>query len=140
MRLLYVFFIALLASNCASSAELNSSDSGVYVVVGRDGQLSSLSYRFTLEKGSWRAEGKEGPGPWINVSCDHGCQYVTSSSAQSESYLPPPMKTGFTIACIQNSAQAFCRYIDKSNPSQGGYVVMGLVTSPPTPIFVRRQR
>jgi hypothetical protein len=140
MRRLLLLLSALSLPLCAASAELDAADSGIYVVVGRDGQLSALSYRFFLEQGSWRAEGKDGQGPWKSLSCDRGCDYVNATPEQAESYLPSAMRQRFSIACIQNAAQAFCRYAERANPSQGGYVVLALVTDPPTPILVRRQR
>ena len=119
---------------------LSPNDAGVYVVMGRDGQPTSLLYRFSFEAGTWRAEGKDEPGAWRSISCDSGCQYVASDKAQAQAYLPPAMRQTHLLACVQNVAQAFCKYVNKSNPSQGGYVVIALVTNPPTPILLRRQR
>lgn len=124
----------------ATSAELGASDAGVFVVLDRDRQPTSLSYRFTLDGGVWRAEGRDGQGSWKDISCDRGCEYVVATPTESEAYLSPAMRPRYTMACIQNMAQAFCKYVEKASPSQGGYVIMGLVTNPPTPIFVRRQR
>jgi hypothetical protein len=140
MRYAILFLWFLLVSEPASSAELSASDAGVYVIVGKDGKLVDTFYRLTLTNGAWRAEGREGQGTWKNISCDQGCEYKTSTSLQADAYLPPQMKQGFTMACIQNMAQAFCKYTNKSNSAQSGYVVMALVTSPPTPIPVQRQR
>ena len=142
MQIRKCIFATLLGLSCAAatSADLNASDAGVFVVTGRDSQPTSLSYRFTLERGVWHAEGRDGQGPWKDLSCDRGCEYVIATSAKSETYLPAAMKQRYTMACIENAAQAFCKYADKKNSSHGGYVVMALVTNPPTPILVRRQR
>lgn len=65
---------------------------------------------------------------------------MASDKVQSQAYLPPAMRQTYLMVCVQNVAQAFCKYVGKANPSQGGYVVIALVTNPPTPIFLRRQR
>jgi hypothetical protein len=122
------------------AVELSPNDAGVYAVVGRDGQPTSVLYRFSFEAGTWRAEGKDESGAWRSINCDSGCQYVASDKAQSQAYLPPAMRQTYVMVCVQNVAQAFCKYVGKANPSQGGYVVIALVTNPPTPIFLRRQR
>ena len=45
MRFPHILPVAFLCTNCAVAAELGPSDAGAFGVVGKDGQLSSLSYR-----------------------------------------------------------------------------------------------
>jgi hypothetical protein len=71
---------------------------------------------------------------------ERGCEYASATPEQAKSYPPPTMRQRISIACIQKSAQAFCKHAGRANPYQGGRVVMGLVTNPPTPAPVRRQR
>lgn len=127
-------------SGLAFAQPVSDLDAGTYTVLGKNGAPSTAAYRFTMPAGKWVAEGKIGEEPWKNISCDAGCEYRVSSAAEAESYLPATARQNFKIACIQNMAQAFCRYTSNTNPSHIGYVVMALVTSPPTPIPLRRMR
>ena len=89
----------------AHAVELSPNDVGVYAVAGRDGQPTSVLYRFSFEAGTWRAEDES--GAWRSISCDSGCQYVASDKAQA--YLPPAMRQMHLMACVHNVAQAFCK-------------------------------
>ncbi len=140
MRNISSFILTTIISTSAFGADLNRQDTGVYAVLGRDGAPTDVLYRFTSDSTRWKAEGKEGSSPWKNISCDQGCDYRSSTTGEANSYLPPKMRGTYGITCIQNIAQAFCKYESLSNPQQVGYVVMALVTTPPTPVFVRRQR
>jgi hypothetical protein len=141
IRSMSVFAVVLACwSKLALAQPVSDLDAGTYAVLGKNGAPSAAAYRFSTAGGKWVAEGKIGGEPWRNISCDAGCEYRVSSASEAESYLPATARQNFTIACIQNIAQAFCRYRSNSNPSYVGYVVMGLVTSPPTPIPVRRMQ
>ncbi len=142
MRNLRAFYLSLLllSSSTIAVGQVAPQDGGVFAVIGRDGKPGSLLYRFTYKMGKWMAEGKDGDAMWKDISCETGCEYKESSAMQAKSYLPQQMREKFSISCIQNQAQAFCKYVDLSNSSKGGYVVIALVTSPPTPIPVQRVR
>ena len=140
-RLVVAIFLSMLTyHSLASALELSQADAGVYVVLDQNRQPTSLRYRFVNDAGSWRAEGRDGDGAWRSISCEGDCQYKTVEGALALTYLPPAMRQSYTIACVKNVAQAFCKYVDKENPSQGGYVVIALVANPPRPILVRRER
>ena len=86
-------------------------------------------------------DGQEGEAPWHNISCDAGCQYTTSDEASIGRYLaalPASMQSRYDMACIENSANAFCRITMKSNPAKGGYLMVLLVSGRPTPASLTR--
>lgn len=113
-------------------------DTGTYVVLGKDQQPTDVFYRLSQTENTWKMEGKIGNAPWKDISCEQSCQYQPTDAQAAASYLPPAMRENYDISCINNIAQAFCRYTLKSNPGQGGFVVVGLVTAQPTPILLRR--
>ena len=86
-------------------------------------------------------EGKQGSDSWKNMSCDSGCDYRASSTAEMAAYLsvfPNDMQNRFDIACIQNVANAFCRLTKKDDSSKGGYALVALVTGKPVPLTLKR--
>jgi hypothetical protein len=114
-------------------------DAGTYVLLGNDDQPTELYYRLSRPDGRWLMEGKEPKGEWKNISCDAGCQYRQSTDAEVDRYfLLQRARAQYETACIQNIAQAFCRYRAKDDPSVVGYVVVALVT--PVPILMRLRR
>lgn len=83
-------------------------------------------------------EGRQANGAWTNISCEAACQYRPSTAADIEALFPPHWREQADLACIQNHAQAFCRYSPKGNAAAASYVVVALVTGRPVPIFLRR--
>jgi hypothetical protein len=138
MRKVAIAALTLIASALANAQGLTVRDGGEYAVLTADGEPTTLKYRFSLSDRKWLAEGKEGDGPWRNISCDQGCEYRVSTKAEAVNYLPKHARQRFHIFCIQNVAQAFCRYTEISNSSHVGYVVMALVVNPPRAIPLRR--
>lgn len=131
--------LALLFSSLAiASGPIAESDAGTYVLLGRDRQPTQLFYRLSGADGAWVMEGREPGKDWKNISCEGECQYRASSAAEIERYFPADWRAATRIACIQNVAQAFCRYSDRNDDKSGGYVVIALVTGKPLPMFVKR--
>ncbi|WP_298924155.1 hypothetical protein [uncultured Ramlibacter sp.] len=132
-------FLASIAcwSPSAFSQPISNLDAGTYTVLVKDG-APTAAYRLSSAGNQWVVEGRIGAEPWRNISCGAGCEYRVSTHAEAESYLPVAERQNLTIACIQNIAQAFCRYNLKAEPSRFGYVVVVLTTSPATPISVFR--
>lgn len=120
------------------AAPIAQKDAGTYVVMAKDGKASDLYYRLTLTGNLWKMEGKEAAGSWQDISCERSCEYKVTTTDVANSYLPKAMRDTYDIACINNVAQAFCRYTLKANPKQGGYVVVALVTGQPTLILLQR--
>jgi hypothetical protein len=133
-----IILLVISATVYAAPLPISSKDAGTYVVLGKDRKPSKLFYRLSLDGYAWKMEGKKASGGWENISCTQGCQYKPTPSQDAASFLPIAMRQSYDMACIQNIAQAFCRYSLKSNASQGGYVVVALVTGKPTPILVQR--
>jgi hypothetical protein len=130
--------LILIAFASAFAERLTIRDGGEYVVLAADGKPTTLMYRFSIRDRKWLAEGKEGNEPWRNISCDKGCEYRVSTEVEAVNYLPKDARQRFRISCVQNVAQAFCRYTSNLNSSHVGYVVMALVVNPPRAIPLRR--
>lgn len=135
------FAVLIAAAFCASlsfAGELSEGDTGTYVVLDQKRTPTNMFYRLSKNDGKWLMEGKKPGGQWANISCDSGCEYRPTTEAEIQNYFPPDWRANSKIACIQNMAQAFCRYVANEDPSRRGYVVIALVTGRPIPIFVRR--
>lgn len=139
MKNVLVLLIATLCSVSAIAAEpLNNSDAGTYVVLDQGRNPTEMFYRLAQKDSKWIMDGKKPGGSWANISCDTGCEYRASTEAEVQAYFPPDWRANTDISCIQNIAQAFCRYSVKEDSTKRGYVVIALVTGRPIPIFVRR--
>lgn len=139
MKKLLVLLVAVLCAFSALAEEpLNASDTGTYVVLDNDYKPVDIFYRLSQRDGQWVADGKMPNGNWTNVSCDPGCAYRDSNEAEIRKYFPPGWFTNTNIACIQNLAQAFCRFSLKDNPSKRGYVIIALTRGQPIPFILRR--
>ena len=125
---------ALTAMPIAFAGGLSDSDAGTY-----EYREKSCSHRCPLPTLSFKREmggirentGKE----WKNISCDAGCEYRNSTAKEIQSYFPPDWLAGVEIACIQNTAQAFCRFSPNRDAGKAGHVVVALVTGKPIPIW-----
>jgi hypothetical protein len=138
MKKLLVFATIAFSAIAAAAGPISTYDTGTFVILGKDRAPTNMFYRLSQNKNNWRMEGKEPGGTWKDISCDRGCGYKATSPAEAASYLPAAMSEKYDIVCIKNVAQAFCRYTLTSEPKQGGYVVVALVTGRPTPILVQR--
>ena len=141
MSKLLLIAIAFLAPFSALAGEISDFDIATYELTGKDGQSSGMQMRLSKMNGKWVMEGREGSASWKNISCDSGCDYRASSSAESTAYLaefPSEMQKRFDIACIQNVANAFCRLTKKDDSSKGGYALIALVTGKPVPLSMKR--
>jgi hypothetical protein len=119
-------------------AEINETDTGTYVILDKDKKPVDMFYRLSKINGKWVMDGKKPGESWKNISCDSGCEYRTTTQSERERYFPADWRKNAHIACIQNVAQAFCRYNSKDDPTKAGYVVMALVTGRPIPMFIKR--
>lgn len=101
-----------------------------------------MQMRLSRSEGKWIMEGKNGTAaPWKNISCETGCGYRASTSAEQETYLtsfPGEMSKQFDIACIQNMASAFCRLTKKDDASKTHYAFVALVMGKPIPMSLQR--
>ncbi|MDP1983350.1 MAG: hypothetical protein Q8K23_12440 [Sulfuritalea sp.] len=122
----------------ATAGDLSDQDAGTFVVLNQQRAPTDMFYRLSKASGKWIMEGKKSGASWANISCDSGCEYRVSSESEIQSFFPPDWRANSQIACIQNMAQAFCRYTSNQDPTKGGHVVIALVTGRPIPIFVRR--
>jgi hypothetical protein len=130
-----------LAPLSALAGEISDIDIATYELAGKNNQPSNMQIRLSKTNGKWVMEGKQGSASWKNISCDSGCDYSASSSAEMAAYLsvfPDDMQKRFDIACIQNVANAFCRLTKKDDSSKGGYALVALVTGNPVPLSLKR--
>jgi hypothetical protein len=134
--------ISLLAPLIAlASSDISDFDVATYVLTRQDGSPTGMQMRLAKVNDKWFMEGKNGSAPWKNISCDKGCEYRASTNSERETFLaalPTGMQKQFDIACIQNSANAFCRLTKKDSPSKGGYAFVALVTGKPVPMTLQR--
>ncbi len=121
----------------AGAPEVGPSDSGTYVFL-KQGAPTEMFLRLSKGGGQWIVEIKKPGGHWQNTICDQGCDYGKSTEQEIQRYFPADWRANTDIACIQNMAQAFCRYNDKGAPQRVAYVVIALATGRPIPMFVRR--
>ena len=141
MSKLLLIAIAFLTPLSAFAVEISDFDIATYELTGKDGQSSNMQMRLSKNSGKWVMEGREGSAAWKNISCDSGCDYRMSSTAERAAYLavfPGEMQKRFDIACIQNVANAFCRLTKKDDSSKGGYALVALVTGKPEPLSLKR--
>ena len=129
---------ALTAMPIAFAGGLSDSDAGTYEYLGKNRAPTGVLYRLSHSNGKWEASGKIPGKEWKNISCDAGCEYRNSTAKEIQSYFPPDWLAGVEMACIQNTAQAFCRFSPNQDAGKAGHVVVALVTGKPIPILVRR--
>jgi hypothetical protein len=135
--------LALFFSFSANSiaAELSDADTGTYEWLNPKGEPTGVLYRLSRSsEGKWVAEGFIPGQGWKNVGCDVGCEYRNSASDEVQKYFPASWITNADISCIQNVAQAFCRYSGKTDPNRNGHVVIALTSGKPIPVMVRKVR
>ncbi len=137
-NIVLLFAVALYSFSAAAADSLNDGDTGTYVVLDKNRNPTEMFYRLSQSDGKWVMDGKKPGGGWANISCDTGCEYRDSTEGEIQTYFPPDWRANTSISCIQNMAQAFCRYSVKEDSTKRGYVVIALVTGRPIPIFVRR--
>lgn len=125
-------------SPSVTAGELSEQDAGTFVVLDQRRAPTEVFYRLSKSGGKWVMEGRKPGASWANISCESGCEYRVSSESEIRTYFPADWRANSQISCIQNMAQAFCRYRANQDPSKGGYVVIALVTGRPIPMFVRR--
>lgn len=140
MKKQFSVLLALAIFASASSAKgITESDAGTYEWLNAKGQGSGVLFRLIKQAdGAWAAEGKLPNRDWESVGCGAGCTYRTTTSEEVISYFPQRWLEQANIECIQNRAQAFCRYDSKSAPPSTGYLILALVTGKPTPIKLKR--
>lgn len=138
MKKILFLFGVLSLSLFVSAGEISKQDAGTYVVLDQKRAPTGMFYRLSKDNEKWVAEGRKPGADWINISCDSGCEYRASTEPEIQSYFPADWRANTRISCIQNMAQAFCRYTAKEDKMKGGYVMIALVTGRPIPIFLRR--
>lgn len=138
MNKLSLFLFALiLISPFAKAGEIIESDKGTYVLLGRDRAPTDMFYRLSKKGEKWVMDGKEPGGSWKSISCDKGCDYRKTTDGEIKTYFPADWMANADIVCIQNIAQAFCRYNPKGDLTKAGYVVIALVSGKPIPMFLK---
>lgn len=139
MKNISLFLGVVLLSFSAIAGELSGQDAGTYVILGPKRIPTEFFYRLSKNGEKWVAEGKRpGEKNWVNISHSLGGEYRVSTESEIQSYFPPDWIANAQISCIQNMAQAFCRYTSKNDSAKTGHVMVALVTKPPIVIFLHR--
>ncbi len=142
MRNLILALICLFEALPGMAAEIAEGDVATYRLSDKNAEPIDVQLRLSKRGANWLMETKEGRGAWRDISCDAGCTYRPSTPPEAATYLaafPVGMHARFDIACIQNSAHAFCRLTKKLDAASGGYALVALVTGSPVPIVLHRQ-
>lgn len=137
IRLLLLVALAALPS-LVWSAELSDRDAGTYESLKADRTPSGVLFRLSRSGDKWVASGKLPGKEWETLSCDPGCGYRISTSKEIQTYFPPSFRQANELACIQNIAHVFCRFVPVNEPHSRGYVFVVLVTGKPTLLGARR--
>lgn len=141
LRLAALFLLCPLLANAAEP--ISDRDVGTYEITRADGQSTAMQMRLSKAGGGWLMEGRKGEEPWKDISCGEACALRTSADAETAAFLaafPAGMQQDMDIACIQNTASAFCRLTRKSDPKKAWYAMVALVTGKPIPVPLRRLR
>lgn len=141
MKKISTALMVLFTPIAAAATGIDASDVAAYAIDGKDDKPSATQIRLSRDAGRWVVEGKEGAAPWKNISCDRGCEYRTSTSGETSSYLaalPTAMAPRFDMGCIQNNANAFCKLARKGDPAIGGYLFIALVSGKPVSMSLTR--
>ncbi len=138
----FIFAVLALAFSFSSqsiAAEMSDADIGTYEWLNPKGEPTGVLYKLgQSNNGKWVAEGFIPGQGWKNVSCDSGCEYRNSTFDEIQKYFPASWIANADISCIQNLAQAFCRYSGKTEPNRNGLVIVTLVSGNPIPVMVRK--
>ena len=140
MKFVFVLLALMLSFSSDSIAdEISDAYTGTYEWLSPKGEPTGVLYKLgRANDGKWLAEGFIPGQGWKNISCDVGCQYRNSTSDEIEKYFPTSWIANADISCIQNIAQAFCRYSGKSEPDRNGHMIITLTSSKPIPVMVRQ--
>lgn len=138
--------LSIAATLCLSpllslGAELTAADAATYELLGPAGRPTGMQMRLSKNGPAWAMEGKTPEGSWKSLSCDRGCELRASTAEEADAYLAafaPTLREHTTLACIQNTAAAFCRLTKNEAPSKVGYVYVALVTGRPIPMPLQR--
>lgn len=122
----------------AWAAVLSDVDAGTYEWLKEDRTPTGVLYRFNRSGDKWVVFAKSPGEDWKNMSCDPGCEYRNSTDKEIRTYFPPSFREQYELACIQNIAHAFCRFVPFNDRRSRGYIFIALVTGKPFPIRIRR--
>ena len=123
----------------ALAVEINVTDIGTFELMDVNMKPTGFFYRLSLDKeGNWAMDGKKPGQKWENISFNPGCEYRRTTIEEMQAYFPQSWLTNADVACIQNIAQAFCRFSPKNEPTRIHHLVIALVTEKPSPLFLRR--
>jgi hypothetical protein len=134
----FALAIALVAGAPSALAQLTARDTGTFVVLDRDFKPTELQYRLSRKDAKWVMEGKKPGAPWERITCPRGCDYRDSTRQEVAAYFPPDWSERMSFACIQNVGQAFCRGVEKADPSKSVFFAVALASEKPFPLFLRR--
>lgn len=141
MRAPLLITALLLAPALSFGAEVTLADAATYELLAQGGRPTGMLIRVAKNDGDWAMHGKQPGGQWKSLTCDQGCELRPSTPEEAHTYLaalPPALREGTDIACIQNMAAAFCRVMKNSDPTRAAYAYIALVTGRAIPMPLKR--
>ncbi|MFA6014366.1 MAG: hypothetical protein WC742_04800 [Gallionellaceae bacterium] len=138
MKKLFAIAIFILLIPCANAGEMHSGDTGVFTVLSWGGGMSTSSYRVLKKSEVWSIERKELGGNWKIDICNSDCDFRTATEDEIKAILSPRWRSDYSISCIINSAQAFCRLDSLDTTSNSIYVMVSFVDGNRIPSRLKR--
>jgi hypothetical protein len=122
----------------ASAYAIDESDLGIYVVVHRDGSLTTKSFRLAKGDKSWKVEDRRPDGSWVDVTCTGDCVLGVSGLDDIKRFFPGTALDEIVPTCVHNVAFAFCRYSLVKDAKFRGYIFVALTEQKPISLRLAR--
>jgi hypothetical protein len=107
----------------AGGQMFSETDAGVYTVLDKQGQLTSVAYRFYQQAGKWIAEERGADGGWTAFKCEANCEIKPLPQEELVRLLGKAVDD-MSIGCVGNANFAVCRYVLKKNPTALRHMMM----------------
>ena len=139
MKLPYIAAAIAFFSLLSPVHALDASDHATYVVVHKDGHLTSSSFRVSqTQQGQWTLEQRMPDGGWNDVTCEGDCRLQESQPEHISRFFTTKDLEQINPNCVHNKAFAFCRYSLRTDAAFRGYLFVALMN--PQPITLRLAR
>jgi len=122
----------------ASAYAIDDSDVGIYVVVHRDGTLTTKSFRLVKGDKNWKVEDRRPDGSWVDVTCTGNCVLGVSGPDDIKRFFLSTALAEIVPTCVHNTAFAFCRYSLVKDPKFRGYIFVALTEQKPISLRLAR--
>lgn len=129
MKSLIGFLMLTHVSFVMAASDISESDVGEYFTPSQD--RASVYYRLSSPNGNLVLQDKVPGGPISKIYCLSGCEYKKATTTEIEGFFPKHLRQGMDLACIKNSAWAFCRANPRTSPNTNMYALIALFANPP---------